>query len=143
MTITRYASLQIICIHGGLSQKISYLKEIESLKNSRDFDLEDTICDILWSDPNPNLYSEKWELSFRGLGYFFSFKALEKFLKENKLEYMIRAHESVPQGESLGLTEGVKMDHNGLCFTVYSCPDEHTQGAIININEVGEMSMYC
>ena len=33
------------------------------------------------------------------------------------------------------------MDHNGLCFTVFSCPDENSQGAIINIDEIGDLSM--
>ena len=85
-------------MHGGLSQKISELKQIEALDNRENLDLENSLCDLFWSDPNPNPFAEKWELSFRGLGYFFSITALREFLKNNDLKLLIRSHERSPSG---------------------------------------------
>lgn len=82
---------KVLVMHGGL-----FNRENVTLDNIRDIDRvrqppdEGLMCDILWSDPMPvnGLAPSK-----RGVGVQFGPDVTEKFLKLNKLDYIIRSHE--------------------------------------------------
>ena len=70
------------------------------------------MCELLWSDPQPQLGRSA---SKRGVGVQFGPDVTERFLRLNKLDYIIRSHE-VKQ-------EGYEVAHNGKCITVFSAPN--------------------
>lgn len=70
------------------------------------------MCELLWSDPQPQYGRSP---SKRGVGVQFGPDVTEKFLRLNKLDYVIRSHE-VKQ-------EGYEVAHGGKCITVFSAPN--------------------
>ena len=90
-----------LCLHGGIPQDDDILKKIKNIK-TKDLDTiyQSTSRDlyqIMWNDPKENMrgFSE----SFRGPGIkFFGEDVFDKFLQENNLRYIIRAHECFPEG---------------------------------------------
>ena len=55
------------------------------------------LCDILWSDPNKDIEEDFGE-NERGISYTFSGKYVKKFLNENNLDLLCRAHQVVEEG---------------------------------------------
>jgi len=51
---------------------------------------EGILCDLLWSDPEEGL--EGWENNERGVSYIFGEDVVSKFLVENDLDLICRAH---------------------------------------------------
>lgn len=49
------------------------------------------MCDILWSDPSKQV--KTWGPSDRGVSYLFGLEILNKFLKQQNLDLVVRAHE--------------------------------------------------
>lgn len=88
---------KIACLHGGIPEDPSILKDLrelngEDLMNSPDENLEKGIFQILWNDPKEGL--KGFMGSYRGPGIkFFGEDAFDNFLEENELDYVIRAHE--------------------------------------------------
>ncbi len=92
----------ILCLHGGIPEDIDILKKLKGLKPK---DIESTtlesiasgIFQIMWNDPKPGL--EGFMRSYRGSGIkSFGQEAFNKFMVENNLKYLIRAHECFPEG---------------------------------------------
>ena len=71
------------------------------------------MCDYLWSDPEDNI--EEWEQNPRGAGVVFGSNVVEKFLKENKFDYIVRAHQLI--------MEGYKVHFAGKVITIWSAPN--------------------
>ncbi len=97
LPICAIISKKIACIHGGIPEDISLLKELKGLRatdliQSHDKTLEEGIYQILWNDPKEGLTG--FMGSYRGPGIkFFGEDVFEAFLQENELEYAIRGHE--------------------------------------------------
>ncbi|RNF05504.1 putative protein phosphatase 1 catalitic subunit [Trypanosoma conorhini] len=88
----------IFCMHGGLS---SELKDVREIPDARPCNVPHSgiICDLLWADPEAELPPNvDWAPSTRRISFVFSAKALEKFLKENDLDMVCRAHQVVEEG---------------------------------------------
>lgn len=96
---------QFFCIHGGLSPDLHTLEEINKLKRNCETPPTGPLCDLLWSDPavdydednNPSKTLFKVNLT-RGCSWFYTYEAVIKFLKQNNLICMIRAHEAQEAG---------------------------------------------
>lgn len=101
---------RILCVHGGipsLSSKSDFFKLVSLIPCPlRDPESESTLAwELLWNDP---LSDDMRDLDSknngfisnirRGTGYFFSSKALNDFLHDNSLSYVVRAHEVQQQG---------------------------------------------
>ena len=86
------------------------------------------ICDLLWSDPEEK---EGWGPSPRGAGYTFGKDISEKFMYNNKLECICRAHQLV--------MEGFQWHHNNRVCTIFSAPNYcYRCGNTASIMEVDE-----
>jgi serine/threonine-protein phosphatase 4 catalytic subunit len=70
------------------------------------------MCDLLWSDPEEIV---GWGLSPRGAGFQFGADVAEKFLHDNGLGMIARAHQLV--------MEGYKMIWNETLVTIWSAPN--------------------
>ena len=70
----------------------------------------------MWSDPDetPSV-SYEWRESDRGVGFFFSAKAVAKFCQTNDLRLIARSHQLV--------MEGYKEIFGGSLTTVWSAPN--------------------
>ncbi|XP_022252390.1 serine/threonine-protein phosphatase 5-like [Limulus polyphemus] len=104
---------RVLIMHGGLfSQDDVTLDEIRKVERNRQPPEEGIMCELLWSDPQPQKGRSP---SKRGVGTQFGPDVTKNFLELNKLEYIIRSHEVKP--------EGYEVAHDGLCLTVFSAPN--------------------
>lgn len=102
----------IFCVHGGLSPDISTIDEIKAIDRKQEVPHEGVMCDLLWSDPDD---VETWGLSPRGAGFIFGKNEVDKFLHDNNVELIARAHQLV--------MEGYKEMFDGGLVTVWSAPN--------------------
>lgn len=103
---------QVFAVHGGLSPSINSLDQIRLIDRKREVPHEGPMCDLLWSDPEE---VNGWGLSPRGAGYLFGGNIVERFLHENDLTLIARAHQLV--------MEGYKQMFNNQLVTVWSAPN--------------------
>lgn len=50
-TLSTRVSLQIFCVHGGLSPSIQTLDQIRTIDRKQEVPHDGPMCDLLWSDP--------------------------------------------------------------------------------------------
>jgi serine/threonine-protein phosphatase 4 catalytic subunit len=103
---------QVFAVHGGLSPSINSLDQIRLIDRKREVPHEGPMCDLLWSDPEE---INGWGLSPRGAGYLFGGNIVDRFLHENDLTLIARAHQLV--------MEGYKQMFNDQLVTVWSAPN--------------------
>ncbi|XP_053544788.1 serine/threonine-protein phosphatase 5 [Bombina bombina] len=119
---------RVLIMHGGLfSEDGVTLDQIRSIERNRQPPDSGPMCDLLWSDPQPQ---DGRSTSKRGVSCQFGPDVSRRFLEENGLDYIIRSHEVKP--------EGYEVAHNGLCVTVFSAPNYCDQmgnkGAYIHLS---------
>jgi len=91
----------ILCLHGGIPEDFNAINRLRGIKTSEiDSFYENTaksLLQIMWNDPKSNL--KGFTESFRGKEIkFFGEDVFTDFMRENKLDYLIRAHERFPEG---------------------------------------------
>ncbi|GIQ92553.1 hypothetical protein KIPB_016385, partial [Kipferlia bialata] len=104
---------KIFCTHGGLSPNFKNPQQI--MKYMRPMDIPDAglLCDLLWSDPEPGL--KGWTDNDRGVSYMFGSDVVMKFLRENDLNLICRAHQVVE--------DGYEFFANRHLVTIFSAPN--------------------
>lgn len=125
----------IYCAHGGIPHEITSIDDLNSSIPSviSNPEAESNVSwEIIWSDPiGPEEYSKVAEIediknqrnegikegylrnTRRGTAFFYNELATSKFLNENHLTHVIRAHE-VPK-------EGYVFFFDKKCTTIFSC----------------------
>jgi hypothetical protein len=87
------------------------------------------LCDVLWSDPAE--INEEFGDSDRGISVTFSKKVISRFLNENQIDLICRAHQVVE--------DGYEFFANQKLVTVFSAPNYcemfDNSGAIMVVNE--------
>ena len=118
---------QILCLHGGIGGCLSNLNEIEEIERPLSIihealnKSEQIVMDILWSDPTEN--DDEFGIQPNPLRDSKSFgnivkygpDVVEKFLEQNNLSMIIRAHECVP--------DGFERFSGGNLITIFSATD--------------------
>ncbi|XP_039583786.1 serine/threonine-protein phosphatase 5-like, partial [Passer montanus] len=100
-------------MHGGLfSEDGVTLDDIRKIERNRQPPDSGPMCDLLWSDPQPQ---NGRSVSKRGVSCQFGPDVTKRFLERNRLELIIRSHEVKP--------EGYEVAHDGRCVTVFSAPN--------------------
>eukprot|EP00698_Gefionella_okellyi_P003574 TRINITY_DN13363_c0_g1_i1.p1 TRINITY_DN13363_c0_g1~~TRINITY_DN13363_c0_g1_i1.p1 ORF type:complete len:539 (+),score=120.68 TRINITY_DN13363_c0_g1_i1:57-1673(+) len=92
---------QFLCVHGGLSPDIRTLDDIRSLHRFREPPTSGAMCDLLWSDPTEDTPEQPMDFepnTVRGCSYYFGYTAVSRFLENNNLLSVIRAHEAQEEG---------------------------------------------
>jgi len=87
---------KILCMHGGLSPELQNLGQIKELPRPTDIPDSGLLCDLLWSDPDPNI--EGWQDSDRGVSCTFGPDRVADFLDKNELDLICRGHQVVEDG---------------------------------------------
>ena len=82
---------KIMCMHGGLSPELEQLEQIKKIVRPTDVPEQGIICDLLWSDPDSQ--ANGWQPNDRGVSVIFSPSIVERFLKNNELDLICRAHQ--------------------------------------------------
>lgn len=99
-----------LCVHGGIASKLPRVDEISHLPFPDEMPSNPSAFELLWNDPDPQ--HGGFSNSQRGPGAFrYGKDVVEKFLQENNLNGIIRAHQVV--------LDGIKEDF-GKVFTVFS-----------------------
>ena len=118
---------QIFCLHGGIGNSLRKLQDLDKLKRPLTVvheaitDEQQIVMDILWSDPtdfdtelgiHPNTQRDS-----NGYGNIVKYgpDIVGKFLRDNHLNYIIRAHECV--------LDGFERFAGGMLITVFSATD--------------------
>lgn len=114
---------QFFCVHGGLSPKIKRLEDIFHINRFIEPPSFGPMCDLLWSDPNPDFECEEsYKVNEpRGCSYYYSYKAVMEFLERNELLSLIRAHEAQDSGFSLMKTN--PSSNFPSVITIFSAPN--------------------
>lgn len=104
---------RVLVMHGGLfSRDDVTLDEIRQIDRNRQPPEEGPMCELLWSDPQPQPGTRP---SKRGVGCQFGPDVTNKFLELNQLDFIIRSHEVK--------NDGYEVAHDGKCITVFSAPN--------------------
>ncbi|KAJ0397441.1 hypothetical protein P43SY_009296 [Pythium insidiosum] len=96
MPVAAVVAEKIFCTHGGLSPDLYTLDQIRNIRRPTDVPDEGLLCDLLWSDPDPD--SQGWTESDRGVSYIFGADVVEQFLQTHDLDLVCRAHQVVSDG---------------------------------------------
>lgn len=130
----------IFCVHGGIS---SELKAISNIPDPRPFNVPHSgaMCDLLWADPEDDLPLDcDFSPSPRRISFVFSERALAKFLHDNNLSFVCRAHQVVEEGFRFFPT-----DTKRHLLTIFSatnyCNEFGNRGGILKVNEEGVCSI--
>ncbi|KAH0794686.1 Pph3p [Histomonas meleagridis] len=102
---------RLFCVHGGLSPDLNTIQQIEDYQRVQQPELTSFVGNMLWSDPDE---VEDYERSERRSGYLFGEAHVEKFLKTNNLQKIVRSHEMV---------DGYEEKFNGKLVTIWSAPN--------------------
>ncbi|OHT15297.1 Serine/threonine-protein phosphatase PP1-2 [Tritrichomonas foetus] len=96
------------CVHGGLSEHLKYINQIEKLKRPISDFSNPLIEDIMWNDPNCELTGSLYGVGSRGIGKMFGLYACKIFFSHNKpINRIIRAHQCIKDGISFEFTSQV------------------------------------
>ena len=119
----------IFCAHGGIPTSAKTIRELNMISNDLPSPESEAppVWEIMWNDPATQAQIEEGRGSLgnistqkgfmpnikRGAGFFYSEVAVDRFLKDNGLTHIIRAHEMKKQGFSFHF--------DGKVVTVFSC----------------------
>jgi len=121
---------QILCVHGGLSPKITRLDGINKIIRDQEVENGTPFSDLLWSDPEYLPNDMDWEVSPRGVGWLFGQNPVDKFQEENDITLIVRGHQLVMPGYQYMFADRL--------ITVWSAPNYTykcgNKGAILEVD---------
>lgn len=89
---------KFLALHGGISPELKNLDDIKRVDRFKEPPRQGIFCDLLWSDPVDNddgICENVYRVNdVRGCSYFYGNDAVRKFLDDNQLISVIRAHEA-------------------------------------------------
>ena len=86
---------QYLCMHGGISPKLTSLSAINKVDRMREPPEEGLVTDMLWADPAKRSQANRIDWQFnedRNISYIFGARPLAKLLEKERLKSIVRAH---------------------------------------------------
>jgi len=131
---------KFIALHGGISPELKTIEDIKRIDRFKETPKQGIFCDLLWADPVENEHgiceSTFRSNDVRGCSYFYGCDAVNKFLDNNNLLSVIRAHEAQLDGFKMHTWSG-KSDFP-MVITIFSAPNYcdvyNNKGALIQFN---------
>jgi len=119
---------KIFCVHGGISPKLTDIREINTIKKGTKIPDSGLLCDLMWSDPGN--HNNEWENNDRGASFTFNQSAINKFMVKNNLDLVCRAHQVV---------DGYEFSFGHKLVTVFSAPnycgEYGNSGAVMKVDK--------
>jgi diadenosine tetraphosphatase ApaH/serine/threonine PP2A family protein phosphatase len=110
MPISAVVNSKIFCVHGGISPNIDCVADLRVQVQKPVVDLSASLAEhLLWSDPSANVAG--FEASPRRCGFLFGRDAVDQFLRESDLAFIVRAHQYCEFGSKLTFQR---------CLTIFS-----------------------
>ena len=135
---------KFFCVHGGVSPKLVSLQDISSINRFQEVPSRGLMCDLLWADPIEGYDEAEDEIpqmaelfkpnQARGCSYSYTFAGVCKFLNENNLLSMFRAHEVQYQGYRMYKERDCEDGQFPSIITIFSAPnycDDHGNKAAV------------
>ena len=136
---------KFFCVHGGISPQLETLEDIKLINRKQEIPSKGLFCDLLWSDPFENYdngddigttFGDYFKPNVaRGCSYSFSYAAVSKFLDNNNLLAVFRAHEVQYQGYKMYKERECEDGQFPSMITIFSAPnycDDHgNKGAVL------------
>ena len=127
---------KIFCVHSGIGENVKSLDDIMSIKKPYSVYDSQVVLDLLWSVP------EELKYEYTGNNFttnvrkrFFNENLVGEFMKNNKVEYIIRSHDV--------LEHGFEKLYDGRVFSIYSalnyCGVYNNSAGIISINKTSKI----
>jgi len=104
---------KIFCVHGGLSPKLTNLKQINQIKKGTKIPDNGILCDLTWADPGD--HQDSWEHNDRGVSFTFNHQVVKDFLMRHNIDLICRAHQVVDKG--------YEFSYGHKLVTVFSAPN--------------------
>ena len=86
----------MLCVHGGLAPSYGSVGELQGVDRFIELPMEGPMCDLMWSDPD--VEQGGWVRNQRGAGWCYGVEVTAKFLRDNGLQCLIRAHQLCQEG---------------------------------------------
>uniref|UniRef100_A0A8R1E2R1 Serine/threonine-protein phosphatase n=1 Tax=Caenorhabditis japonica TaxID=281687 RepID=A0A8R1E2R1_CAEJA len=96
MPFTGLISGRILCMHGGLSPKLTSLDVLRELPRPMDPPSPSLHIDLLWSDPDNSI--SDWAQNIRGVSYIFGANVVKQQIEALGIDMIARAHQVVQDG---------------------------------------------
>jgi diadenosine tetraphosphatase ApaH/serine/threonine PP2A family protein phosphatase len=128
LPIVAIVSKRIICVHGGIGPELTSVDMLRVMLKVSELSESSILTDIVWSDPREG--DEEFTPNERGCGYYFNSKALDKFLRKNDLDLLIRSHE-LCNGYDFPFSDTER------CITVFSSSNycgKKNNASVINVS---------
>ena len=115
-----------------MSPSIDSIDNVRQIDRVQEVPHQGPMCDLLWSDPDDR---PGWGISPRGAGYTFGQDISEKFIHENNIKLIARAHQLV--------MDGYNWVHGKQVVTIFSAPNYcYRCGNLASIMEIDEHLKY-
>ena len=131
LPLSAIVGYRIFCVHGGLSQCLKSIDQIEALKRPLDVEEDGLVTDLLWSDPAEE--GNGWQENDRGTSVTYGPDVVDVFLQKHKFDLLCRAHQMAMDGYEFPF----KGRQN--CVTVFTAPNYCGEfmnaGALMRVTE--------
>jgi diadenosine tetraphosphatase ApaH/serine/threonine PP2A family protein phosphatase len=97
MPMAALTGTDVFSVHGGISPAVVLIDKINRLNRNVEIPQDGVMADLLWSDPEDGM-TEIFRPNPRGAGFIFGRKAVEGFLRINRLRLITRSHQLVQTG---------------------------------------------
>lgn len=131
LPIAALISNTIFCVHGGISPELETLSQIDEIQRPIDVPEKGIVSDLIWNDPLIGING--YLTSRRGVGYSFGHDVTTRFLKQNNISLICRAHQVVQKGYEY------PFEPNSCLLTIFSATNylgtHNNQGAMLILDQ--------
>lgn len=137
MPLVALISNSIFCVHGGISQQISSMKQLKKIKRPIPDYVNNIASELTWNDPSTEI-TDFSKGNARGNCVTFGADAVQSFLKSFRLKHIFRAHQVVQLGVE-------KFAGDGL-YTIFSSSNyqesQNNRCGLLLVKEDGEIQSF-
>jgi serine/threonine-protein phosphatase PP1 catalytic subunit len=96
MPLAAVVNQSLFCVHGGISPDLHSLAQIEQIVRPVSIPTKGLLTDMLWSDPQSSVIN--FGPNDRGTTVTWGLQAARAFLRRNRLDKIVRAHQVAMKG---------------------------------------------
>ncbi|OHT11558.1 Serine/threonine-protein phosphatase beta isoform [Tritrichomonas foetus] len=128
---------KIFCVHGGICSELNSVDQIQNVKLPiKNYLSSALVRNLVWSDPGSSTMKGFQCNDARGFGQLFGTDTVKRFLTNNNLKLIIRAHQcNIPGTVAFA-------DYMGVTVFSSSDYDDDNKCGVITIKDSGEFNFY-